>query len=149
MNIVISTKALVGHLFWKDSIPNQAVDLAFTRGRVVHSDKSLLVLNKILMNQRFDKYLTPANRQEFIRLFKNASTHVEIREPIKICRDIQDNIILELAFNAPANYVISGEKELLEHDRFLKNIRVVTPGDFLKYTDEEFSAPAKGGEVVF
>ena len=55
---------------------------------------------------------------------------------ISICRDEEDNMILECCLEAKAEYLITGDKDLLEIDRIilnsagLKNLLIVSPRDF-------------------
>jgi putative PIN family toxin of toxin-antitoxin system len=51
-------------------------------------------------------------------------------ETIQDCRDSRDNKFLELAVEAKASYVITGDKDLLILNPF-RNISTLTPADFL------------------
>lgn len=62
-------------------------------------------------------------------LFKEA----ELKDPtekIRICRDPKDNKYLELAVSSDANFIISGDKDLLVLHPFRK-ISILTPDQFL------------------
>ncbi|NIU85057.1 MAG: putative toxin-antitoxin system toxin component, PIN family, partial [Candidatus Thorarchaeota archaeon] len=62
-------------------------------------------------------------------LFKEADLK-EPTENIRICRDPKDDKYLELAVSGSANFLISGDKDLLDLHPF-KEIRILTPEQFL------------------
>ncbi|MCL4550295.1 MAG: putative toxin-antitoxin system toxin component, PIN family [Bacteroidetes bacterium] len=49
--------------------------------------------------------------------------------PSEICRDKDDNNILETAVAAKANVIISGDKDLLVLKKY-KNISIISPREF-------------------
>jgi len=53
---------------------------------------------------------------------------------VKICRDPNDNFILELAQAAHADFIITRDKDLLELPRHQwKNAQIVNPETFLPF----------------
>ena len=56
---------------------------------------------------------------------------------ISICRDEEDNILLEACVAAKADYLITGDRDLLEIERSslrsvgLKKLKILSPRDFL------------------
>jgi len=56
---------------------------------------------------------------------------VKTKEEITVCRDPKDNMILELAVAGQADYIVTGDKDLLALNPFRK-IQIVTPAEFLK-----------------
>ena len=55
---------------------------------------------------------------------------VAIKESIDICRDPKDNKFLELAVSGEADFIVSGDQDLLVLNPF-RNIEIVTANDFL------------------
>lgn len=56
-------------------------------------------------------------------------------EAVNLCRDPDDNYILGLAIRASKRqevYLITGDKDILELKKKLKNIKILEPGVFLK-----------------
>ena len=56
---------------------------------------------------------------------------VDATERVHVCRDPEDNRILELAVNGDAGVIVTGDKDLLVLDPF-RGVRIVTPAEFLK-----------------
>jgi len=48
-----------------------------------------------------------------------------------VCRDPEDNMVLECALESHAQYIVSGDKDLLELGAF-RGIRIVRAGEFLE-----------------
>ncbi len=132
--VVIDTNTMIGHVLWEDSVPNQAVEEAFRNGVVLRSRNSYHALEQMILSERFDKYLDKVAREKFLALFKELSQHIEINERQHFLEDVSKNILLELALNGKADFLISSQKELLSFDASFSNTRIVTPSDFLQET---------------
>ncbi len=50
---------------------------------------------------------------------------IEITETVNICRDPKDNKLLELAVSGKANFIITGDQDLLVLNPF-RNIEIIT-----------------------
>lgn len=53
------------------------------------------------------------------------------RKKVNLCRDPQDNFLLELAQESRADYLISGDKLVLELEQY-KSTKIITPKEFLR-----------------
>lgn len=61
---------------------------------------------------------------------------VNITEQIKgICKDPDDDIFISCALSAKAQYVVSGDKALLDVKRYNK-IEIISPAEFIKFIGE-------------
>ena len=68
--------------------------------------------------------------EEVIEIIKEASIFTDITENIQgICRDKDDDLILSCALSAHAEYLVSGDKDLLEIKEY-KGMKIVAPRDF-------------------
>ena len=58
---------------------------------------------------------------------------VEIVHPVQVvdvCRDPEDNRVLEAAVEADCDYVVTGDKDLLTLRRY-KSVQILTPAEFI------------------
>jgi putative PIN family toxin of toxin-antitoxin system len=55
---------------------------------------------------------------------------IEVTVAITDCRDVKDNKLLELGVSASADYIISGDEDLLVLNPF-RGIPILTPREFL------------------
>lgn len=53
---------------------------------------------------------------------------------IQACRDPHDNMLLEIAVESRADYIVTGDQDLLVLDPF-ESISIITPAQFLKKLD--------------
>jgi uncharacterized protein len=90
----------------------------------------ILELNDVLGREKFERYVTEEERERFLRSLLREARLVEIREKIRACRDPKDDKFLELAVNAEADCIVSGDHDLLMLDPF-RGIEILTPSGFL------------------
>lgn len=62
----------------------------------------------------------------------NQSEFIDIIEEIKECRDEKDNKFLELAISGNADFIITGDNDLLVLNPF-RTIQIITPKSFLEF----------------
>lgn len=68
--------------------------------------------------------------REVVELIKESSEPVSIVEKVEgVCRDGDDDLILSCAVSACVDYLVSGDKDLLEVKKY-ENIKIVSPKDF-------------------
>ncbi len=85
----------------------------------------------MLYREKFDKYITDAERTRFLADLLEKSAVIPITEPITVCRDPDDDKFLELAVSGNADYLVSGDNDLLALHPF-RAIPILRPAEFLK-----------------
>lgn len=128
---VFDTNVLVSAALFPTSIPSRSLHVARSAGILLLSGDTLRELEAVLARNKFDAYLDESLRFEFLELIKRASTMVEIVERIAACRDPRDDQFLEVAVNARAAWIVTGDSDLLSLDPF-RDIRIVTPAQMLE-----------------
>lgn len=99
-NVLVRTALLPG------STPRRAFDAARGQGAILLSDRLFDELQDVLARRKFDRYLSPGERAEFLSTLKRETTGVNITVSIQACRDPKDNHILELAVSDGATCII-------------------------------------------
>ena len=79
--------------------------------------------------ERIKKHFQKQTVQEFIELLKNIAEHIDIVPTHFISRDPKDNFLLDLIDFSKADYLVNGDKDLLEHTPF-KTAIILTPAAF-------------------
>lgn len=130
LRFVIDTNTLVSRMLMPESIPAKAVSYSLENGKILISDDTLMEIGEVLSREKFDRYVSIEDRQEFIRLLARISENVEIIRRVKACRDPKDDKFLELAVNGDADTIITGDKDLLVLNPF-ENIRIIKPADII------------------
>lgn len=131
---VFDTNVLISAVLFENSKPAQALQYALTNGKVLLSLDLLEELNEVLGRERFNRYLTTEEREEFLEALIERAVLVEITENVQECRDPKDDKVLELALNGEAQYIISGDRDLIALNPF-RDVRVITADEFLKTTE--------------
>ncbi|MBS3176546.1 putative toxin-antitoxin system toxin component, PIN family [Candidatus Woesearchaeota archaeon] len=117
MKVVIDTNIFVSGIFWKGS-PHQVL-LAWRQGRytLITSVDILSEISKVLND--FEIKLPKEMINEWIELIIKNSIIVEPKEKIQAVKeDPKDDMFIEAAVTAKADYVISGDKHLLKLKQF-------------------------------
>jgi len=128
LKVVIDTNVFISAFYLPESRPANVVLLA-RRKTILNliSPQILKGVERIIKQ----KLLWDNSKTEgAVRLIKNFSEEVHPQEPLAIIVDDPDNRILECAVAGQADFIISGDKHLLNLKNF-QGINVVTPADFL------------------
>ena len=80
---------------------------------VVISDEQLAEITTVLRRPKFRKHFSSGDIEEFLSLIYKTAVIVEVHHTIKDCRDEKDNFILETAIRGKADYIVTGDKDLL------------------------------------
>ena len=127
---VLDNNILVSALLVKNSAPFWVIKKVEEMGVILYSEATLLELNQVLNRKKFIKYFTVEEKQEFIVKLIESAELVVITESIDVCRDPKDNKFLELAVSGEADFIVSGDQDLLVLNPF-RNIEIITANDFL------------------
>ncbi len=128
--IVIDTNVIISAILFNNSAPAKAVNLANQKGLILLSDTIFQEMQKTLSRPKFDRYLSFESRRQILSKLLLGSELVEITETITICRDPKDNQFLELAVSGQANFIITGDQDLLVLNPF-QGIKIITVNEFL------------------
>jgi uncharacterized protein len=79
---------------------------------------------------KFNKYASLIKRTNMLNDIEKEALFIEPVVKIAECRDPNDNKFLELAVAGNADYIVTGDKDLLVLNPF-RNIRIITPKEFL------------------
>lgn len=130
---VIDTNTLISAFLTSNSKPKLAYDKAKELGFLVVSDATFDEFSEVFIRDKFDKFISLEIRLKIINEFKNLVVFLKTNETITACRDPKDNKFLELAVEANAACIITGDNDLLELHPF-RNIPIVNAVDFLNMT---------------
>jgi putative PIN family toxin of toxin-antitoxin system len=126
---VIDTGVAVSAVLLPRSVPRQTFERAAKQGTLLVSEATISELDEVLRRPKFDKYVPEEKRLEFLAALVHKAEEVEIIEQITECRDPKDNKFLELAASGNANYVVTGDQDLLALHPF-RGVAIITPQDF-------------------
>ena len=128
---VADTNLIISRLLLPNSKPAKAFTKAQKGGDMLVSDSTLSELAQVLARPKFDKYLSPEDRKRFFTLIAPLCIKTDIVQTITACRDPKDNKFLELALNGSADFILSGDKDLLTLHPF-QGIPIYKPAEYLE-----------------
>ena len=137
IKIVIDTSVWISFLIGKalNRIEDQ---LAKDNVVLLCSDELFDEIFEVPHRPRIKKYITDEQIFEIIAIIQTKSEWVTIQERTDICRDKKDNFLLDLAYNGKADYLVTGDQDLLVIGEY-KNTKIM---DFREF-DKRFSPPRK------
>lgn len=136
LRVVVDTNVLISGLFGiKDSPSSQIL-------KAIRSQKIILVTSPVILEEVSDVInrekvvrltkMSPGERTDFIdKLIERSDVTPGKQLAAQVGRDIKDDKFLACAFEANANYIVTGDEDLLVQKEF-KGIKIVTPREFLK-----------------
>ncbi len=106
--------------------------------QLLYSRKTTLLFSKELINElgatiakpKLRKYFRGDALDEMLTAFDSFIDLVSVKSKVKICRDPNDDFLLALAKDGKADYLITGDKDLLEIGTFGKT-EIITIAAFL------------------
>ena len=131
IRIVFDTNVVISAMIFVSSMPRRAIELALLKGTILISAALSEEMNRVIVQDRFDRYVSRRQREGFLELLIRESKHIEITESIQVCRDPKDDRVLELAVCGNAAYIVTGDADLLVLNPF-RGIGVLRPADFLE-----------------
>ena len=127
---MIDTNVLVSSILIKKSSSDFVLKKARSLGILLFSEATFQELQTTLSRSKFDRYVSLQVRSEFIFRLRLESELVEIVERVDLCRDEKDNKFLEVAINGKAEYLITGDNDLLVLRPF-QDVKIMTINEFL------------------
>jgi len=129
--IVVDNNVLISRLLLPDSTPGRAVRKAVDEAQLLISEATLFELADVISRRKFDRYVSVADRQKFLRLLGSVAEMVPITYPIRACRDPKDDKFLELAVNGVASAIVTGDRDLLVLNPF-HGVAILSPARYLR-----------------
>jgi putative PIN family toxin of toxin-antitoxin system len=128
--LVIDTNAFVSHLMQPGSVPDGAARAAVEFHQVLVSEATMLELVEILSRPKFERYISDGARERLLGQLGRVGESIRILRPIRACRDPRDDKFLELAVNGGADFILTGDADLLALHPF-RTILILTPAEWL------------------
>ena len=142
MNVIIDTNICISTIIFDQSVEQYFKEIInIPNLKIYFSTETYQELEaKLFTSSKIQKLIAKSNRPidnqhiiQYLEILKvDLGIIVETKLPkIDICRDPQANKFLELAREIGADYIISGDKDLLELQEF-EGCQIVKPGDFVE-----------------
>ncbi len=131
--LVLDTNTLVSAFFWKWNESDLFEKIEKGKFKLFISKEILDEIEDVLNRDKFKEIILKTNRKpdEIIQKIISVS-HFVIgpKLDIKICRDPKDDKFIECAVNVNADYIVSGDKDLLILKKY-KKIKIIRTSEIL------------------
>lgn len=129
LRIIIDTNLQISFIISKNYRP---LDFLLYSGnaRFLFSTALINEIDQTIKKPKLKKYFHSNAMNEMLLVFEPYVNLVTVNSVVDICRDSNDNFLLELAKDSKADYLLTGDKDLLELKKFGKT-RIITIKDFL------------------
>ena len=96
---------------------------------IVTTEQLLKEIMEVTSLERLKKYFPKESVTELLELLDTIAEKVKIKPTHFINRDPKDNFLLDLIDFSKADYLVTGDKDLLVHNPF-KSAIILTPANF-------------------
>lgn len=127
--IVIDTNLWVSFLITKDFTKLDTIIFA-RQGTLVFSQELLDEFLEVVNRPKLRPFFSETVVVELLETIEEFADFVNVRSEIKLCRDPKDNFLLSLSLDGNADYLLTGDKDLLDLAKFEKT-KITTITDFL------------------
>lgn len=128
--IILDTNLWISFLISKNftEIDNLILTSGFT---LLFSNESLEEFIEVVKRPKFKKFFSKRDVEKLLILFDQYAELILIESNTHICRDPKDNFLLNLAIDGKADFLITGDKDLLVIGK-ISGTQIITFQDFLK-----------------
>lgn len=98
---------------------------------IIITDQLINEIKEVTGRAKIRKYFPSASVVELLSLMETVAENIQITPTHFINRDPKDNFLLDLIDFSQANYLVTGDKDLLVHNPF-KSATILTPANFEK-----------------
>ena len=130
IRIIIDTNLWISFLITKDF--TKLDEIIFSRhGILVFSQELLDEFLEVARRPKFRRFFSASDIEEILETIDEYADFVKVQSKIEVCRDPKDNFLLSLSIDGNADYVLTGDKDLLILTKFGETV-IVTISDFLQ-----------------
>jgi putative PIN family toxin of toxin-antitoxin system len=129
--VIFDTNIWISYTLNPRSELSIAVDQTIETSPYAMSTETFAEFGDVLLRNKFDRFVSVENRRDTLERTAFEAKWFTPTELIRDCRDPKDNKFLELAVAAKADFLITGDDDLLILDPFRKT-RILTIAQFIQ-----------------
>lgn len=129
LRLVVDTNVLVSAALKPDSLQRTVFLIGLTRPARLYVSQPILEEYADVLARR-ELRIQKGQRLQLLQLIRNRGTVVAPRYSLEVTSDPDDNIFIECADAARADYLITGN--LKHFPRFWKGTKVISPREFIE-----------------
>lgn len=135
--VIIDTNVWISGLLTKSGAPAQLTRQVIKRGQPVFTADTFAELKERLWRPKFDRYIDMDRRKQFLHDMDAAAHWIIVPREIALqtfCRDANDDMFIHAALAAGADWLMTGDQDLLvlSENLLASGVRIVSPADALQ-----------------
>jgi hypothetical protein len=100
---------------------------------LIFSDELIEEFINVVSRPKFKKYFQKSDIEKMLEYFDQYGKIAEVASDIQICRDKKDNFLLHLSIDSKADFLITGDNDLLVLQK-IKHTQIITFSDFIEHS---------------
>lgn len=127
--VIIDTNLWISFLISKNY--SQLDDIIFSRkSTLIFSEELLDEFLTVIKRPKFRRFFSQQDTENLIETIQEYALFINVSSEVFLCRDAKDNFLLSLSKDSEADYLITGDKDLLELIEF-ESTKIITMSDFV------------------
>jgi len=128
IRVILDTNLWISYLISKRL---QKIDELFEEDKIVliFSEELLEEFIEVASRPKFTRYFSKENVDKLLEQFDYFGELIEVTSIVSVCRDDKDNFLLALTKDGQADYLVTGDKDLLVLESF-EDAKILTYSDF-------------------
>jgi putative PIN family toxin of toxin-antitoxin system len=126
--VVVDTNIWISFLIGK-SLSGLSQAIISSQIIVLFSDDLFCELIEVLNRPKFKKYFSESAIKDLVTLLYEKVELIDVTSHFDDCRDAKDNFLLDLAVSGHANYLVTGDADLLILNPF-HSVEIISCQDF-------------------
>ena len=106
--------------------------------QLVFCHELLAELMEVAARPKLRRFFTPDDKKMVFDLIERYADYVIVSSNVDLCRDDKDNFLLSLAKDSDADFLITGDKDLLVIKKF-EDTMIVTIAEYQVISEQYFS----------
>ena len=128
--IIIDTNLWISFLITRDF--TKLDEIIFSRqGILVFSQELLDEFLSVAKRPKLRRFFSTSDIEEIIETIDEYADFIKVQTKIEVCRDPKDNFLLSLSVDGNADFLLTGDKDLLDLIKFGETT-IITISEFLK-----------------
>jgi len=99
--------------------------------RLIFSKELIEEFIEVVSRPKFIKYFSKKDIEKILLFFDDYGELIEVESKLKVCRDEKDNFLLNLSIDSKADYLVTGDQDLLVLKTIAKT-KITTFTDFFE-----------------
>lgn len=135
--VVIDTNVWISGMLTRSGVPAQLIRQVVRLGRPVLTPETFAELKQRLWLPKFDRYVSIEDRRRLLHEVDTAAIWIDVSPQIAqraFCRDADDDKFIHAALASNADWLVTGDKDLLVLSEALlaSGVRIVSPADAMQ-----------------